>query len=103
MSVKWVRQATTEVGDEWVPLGSTRDNVELEDDSGDQMVNLTWTWLIGSRATNELRAGDVRQSIFTGGLPFFDKDLTLEWERRSARAPSSPLRSCSIREKTVRR
>ena len=75
VSIKWVRQATTEVGDEWVPLGSTRDNVELEDDSGDQMVNVTWTWLIGSRATNELRVGDVRQSIFTGGRPYFDDDL----------------------------
>jgi carboxypeptidase family protein/TonB-dependent receptor-like protein len=72
ISAKFVRQATSEAGDEWVTSGSTKDNIELEDDSGDMMTNVSWTWLIGSRATNEFRLGDVRQSIWTGGLPFFD-------------------------------
>ncbi len=74
LSAKYVRQRTTEAGDEWVPLGSTRDNIELEDDTGDKMLNLGWTWVVSNRATNELRVGDVRQGVFTGGLPFFDGD-----------------------------
>lgn len=72
LSVKYVRQRTYEAGDEWVPLGSTRDNIELEDDSGDKMFNAAWTWVIGSRATNELRVGDVRQAVLTGPRAFFD-------------------------------
>jgi outer membrane receptor protein involved in Fe transport len=74
LSARYVRQRTTEAGDEWVPLGSTRDNIELEDDSGDQMFNLGWTWVVNNRATNELRVGDVRQGVFSGGRPFFDGD-----------------------------
>jgi len=72
LSVKFLRQRTYEAGDEWVPSGSTRDNIELEDDSGDKMFNASWTWVIGTRATNELRFGDVRQAVLTGPHAFFD-------------------------------
>lgn len=72
LSVKYVRQRTYEAGDEWVPLRSTRDNIELEDDSGDKMFNASWTSVIGTRATNELRFGDVRQAVLTGPRAFFD-------------------------------
>ncbi|HSL23924.1 MAG TPA: TonB-dependent receptor [Vicinamibacterales bacterium] len=72
LSVKYLRQRTYEAGDEWVPTGSTRDNIELEDDSGDTMFNASWTWVIGTRATNELRFGDVRQAVLTGPRAFFD-------------------------------
>jgi hypothetical protein len=72
LSLKFLRQRTYEEGDEWVPLGSTRDNIELEDDTGDKMFNASWTWVIGTRATNELRFGDVRQGVLTGPRSFFD-------------------------------
>jgi hypothetical protein len=74
LSGKFVRQSTFEHGSEWEETLSLHDNIGLEDDARDQLANVTWMWLIGGRAANELRIGDVQQSAFSGGVPYFDGD-----------------------------
>lgn len=48
----------------------TLDNRVTELDSNDRMYNGSWTWVIGNRATNEMRASTAGQFRFNGNLAY---------------------------------
>ncbi len=74
ISFRWSRQATTNAGENWELNRSTRDNVQIENDAGDHMFNGSWTMVIGNRATNELKAGHIRESVLDGNVAYMDAD-----------------------------
>lgn len=74
VSVRWIREAAVTVGEDWEDDLSTLDNVGIENDAGDAAYNVSWTAVIGGRATNELRIGHVREDLLQGGRQYFDED-----------------------------
>jgi hypothetical protein len=72
LSVRWVREAGLTENDELEGNRSTRNNATFENDSGDQVFSVAWTTIIGARATNEIRAGHVRENLLQGPRILFD-------------------------------
>jgi hypothetical protein len=72
LSFRWLREAVLTENDEIEGNSSTPDNATFENDSGDQVFSFSWTSVIGNRATNELRAGHVRENLLQGPRIFFD-------------------------------
>ena len=75
LSVRWIKEAAVTVGEDWEDELSTPDHVDIENDAGDQALNASWTTVIGNRATNELKAGHVREDLLQGNLQYFDDDF----------------------------
>jgi hypothetical protein len=69
---RWTREATPSIGEDWETNRSTRDNIFIEKDAGDQNFNSTWTAIIGNRATNEAKFAHVRESVLQGNTQYFD-------------------------------
>ena len=72
LSARWTREATPSIGEDWETNRSTRDNIFIERDAGDQNFNGNWTAIIGSRATNEAKFTHVRESVLQGNTQYFD-------------------------------
>ena len=75
LSFRWVREAATNIGEEWEDGLSLPENVEVENDEGDQVFNFNWTKVIGARATNELKVSHVREILHSGNTEYFDDDF----------------------------
>jgi outer membrane receptor protein involved in Fe transport len=74
LSFRWVREAALTVGENLESNLSTPDNVFIENDSGDQIFNASWTTIIGSHATNEFKVAHVRENLLQGSRAYFDDD-----------------------------
>jgi hypothetical protein len=72
LSLRWIREAVLTENDELEGNNSTPDNATFENDSGDQVFSVAWTGVFGTRATNELRVGHVRENLLQGPRIFFD-------------------------------
>lgn len=72
LSLRWIREAVLTENDELEGNNSTPDNATFENDSGDQVFSVAWTGVFGTRATNELRVGHVRENLLQGPRMFFD-------------------------------
>ena len=64
-----------EIGDGWQENRSLPENVEYERNVGDRTYNTAWTWVIGNRATNEMKVGRITQDTRGGAAAFFDEDV----------------------------
>ncbi len=74
-SFRWVREAATNIGEEWEDALALPESVEVENDEGDQVFNFNWTKVIGTRATNELKVSHVREILHSGNTEDFDDDF----------------------------
>jgi hypothetical protein len=74
-SFRWLREAAPTIGENWEANLSTRDNIFIENDAGDQVFNWNWTTIIGNRATNEFKVTHVREDLLQGNTSYFDDDL----------------------------
>ena len=74
VSFRWTREAIITERD------SIQDDLAIptaarhENDSGDQVFSASWTSVLGSRATNELKFGHVRENLLQGPANLFDDD-----------------------------
>jgi outer membrane receptor protein involved in Fe transport len=75
LSFRWVREAATNIGEEWEESLALREAVEVENDAGDHILSGNWTWVIGNTATNEFRVSNVREDLFSGNRQYFDEDF----------------------------
>lgn len=78
-SFRWTRDVTPSIGENWEANRSTRDNVFIENDAGDQIVNGNWTAVIGNRATNEFKVTHVRESVLQGNTQYFSSLTDLDF------------------------
>ncbi|MGH9329468.1 MAG: TonB-dependent receptor, partial [Vicinamibacterales bacterium] len=74
-SFRWAREAAPTIGENWEENLSTRDNVFIEQDAGDQLFSGNWTAILGNRATNEVKVTHVREDLLQGNLQYFDDSL----------------------------
>jgi hypothetical protein len=74
LSVRWVKESAITVGEDWEEDLSTRDNIAIENDGGDQQFSASFTSVLNDRMTNEIKFGHVREDLLQGGLPYFDED-----------------------------
>lgn len=74
LSFRWVREAAVTVGEGLEDDRSTLDNLEIENDSGDQVFSISWTSVLGTTATNEFRVNHVRENLQQGNTEYFDGD-----------------------------
>ena len=74
LSVRYLKESAVTFGEDWEEDLSTRDNIAIENDAGDAAYNASWTTILGTSATNELKVGHVREDLLQGGLPYFDED-----------------------------
>ena len=74
LSVRWVREAVLTRNDELEGNRSTPSNATFENDSGDQVLSFSWATVLGSSATNEIKAGHVRENLLQGPQIWFDED-----------------------------
>jgi hypothetical protein len=75
LSVRWLKESAITVGEDWEDDLRTRDGIDIENDAGDQTLNVGYTTIIGNNATNELKVGHVREDLLQGGLQYFDDDF----------------------------
>lgn len=68
-SFRWQREVAPAVGEDF-ECCQTLDNRQIELDSNDRMFNVGWTWVIGSRATNEARFSHVGEDRVDGNLAY---------------------------------
>ena len=68
-SFKWITEKSPAVGEDF-ECCQTLDNRIVELDYDNTMYNGDWTWVIGSRATNELRWSNVREDRISAALPW---------------------------------
>jgi hypothetical protein len=74
LSVRWLRateltEKDTLIGSEQTPL-----NHRHENDSGDQVLSISFTSVLGNRATNEFKVGHVRENLLQGSRALFDEN-----------------------------
>jgi hypothetical protein len=74
LSFRWVREGALTIGEALEDNLSTRDNIFIENDSGDAIFNVNWTTVLGNRATNEFKVTHVRENLLQGNSQYFDKD-----------------------------
>lgn len=74
LSVRLLKEAAVTYGEDLQDELSTPDHTDIENDAGDAAYNMSWTTVIGQRATNELKVGHVREDLLQGNLQYFDKD-----------------------------
>jgi hypothetical protein len=68
-SFKWITENGPVIGEDF-ECCQTLDNRVLELDFDNTMYNADWTWVIGNRATNELRWSNVREDRVSAGFPW---------------------------------
>jgi hypothetical protein len=73
LSFRWQREVAPAVGEDF-ECCQTLENRVVELDSNDRMINVNWTTLIGSRATNELRFSHVGEDRVEGNLAYMGLD-----------------------------
>ena len=74
LSWKFVNEAGWEIGDGWQDDRSLPDNIQRERNGGDRVTHASWTWVIGNRATNEMKFGQINQDTKNGPEALFDED-----------------------------
>jgi Carboxypeptidase regulatory-like domain/TonB dependent receptor/TonB-dependent Receptor Plug Domain len=74
LSFRWVREAVLTLNDELEGNASTPSNATYENDAGDHVYSFSWTSVLGSNVTNEIKVGHVRESLLQGPRVFFDDD-----------------------------
>jgi hypothetical protein len=74
LSWKFVNEAGWEIGDGWQDDQSLPDNIQRERNGGDRVTHASWMWVIGSRATNEMKFGRINQDTKNGPEALFDED-----------------------------
>ena len=70
-SFRYQREVAPAVGEDF-ECCQTLDNRQIELDSNDRMINVGWTRLIGSRATNEFRFSHVGEDRVDGNLAYMN-------------------------------
>jgi hypothetical protein len=70
-----VREAAVTVGENLETNLSTPENAEVENDAGDQIFNLNWTSVLGTRSVNEIKLTHVREDLLRGPRAFFDENF----------------------------
>ena len=84
LSWKFVNEAGWEIGDGWQDDRSLPDNIQRERNGGDRVTHVSWTWVIGNRATNEMKFGQISQDTKNGPESLFDEDTNfIELDGRS--------------------
>jgi len=76
VSFRWTREAILTQRDSIEDNKSIPDNATHENDAGDIVYSLSWTSILNSRMTNELKAGHVRESLLQGSRALFDDNWT---------------------------
>jgi hypothetical protein len=74
LSFRWVKESAITVGEDWEEELSTRDNIAIENDAGDQQFSVAFTSVLNDRMTNEIKFGHVREDLLQGNLSYFDAD-----------------------------
>ncbi len=74
LSWKFVNEAGWEIGDGWQDDRSLPDNIQRERNGGDRVTHASWMWVIGSRATNEMKVGRINQDTKNGPEALFDEN-----------------------------
>jgi hypothetical protein len=74
VSWKFVNEAGWEIGDGWQDDRSLPDNIQRERNGGDRVTHASWMWVIGNRATNEMKVGQINQNTKNGPEALFDED-----------------------------
>lgn len=74
ISFRWTREAVITERDSIENDLATLSAARHENDSGDQVFSGSWTSVLGSRATNELKLGHVRENLLQGPSTLFDAD-----------------------------
>lgn len=72
VSFRWTREAILTLRDTIEDNKSILDNATNENDAGDHVYSLSWTSILNSRMTNELKFGHVRESLLQGPDAVFD-------------------------------
>ena len=72
-SFRWQREVSPSVGEDF-ECCQTLDNRQIELDSNDRMINIGWTRLIGTHATNELKFSHVGEDRVDGNLAYMNVD-----------------------------
>jgi hypothetical protein len=73
-SIRWVRAHELTEKDNLAGSMQTPKNWRYENDAGDHVFSMALTSVLGSRATNELKYGHVRESLLQGPRSLFDDD-----------------------------
>lgn len=73
-SFRWTREAVLTLRDTIQDNRSILDNATNENDAGDHVFSASWTSILNSRTTNELKMGHVRESLLQGSDVLFDDD-----------------------------
>ena len=74
-SGRFLQEVGWEIGDGWQANRSLPENVEYERNGGDRTYNVSWTSVMGGRATNEMKVGHITQDTVGGAAAFFDEDV----------------------------
>lgn len=74
LSLRWLRAAELTEKDELVGSILTPSAWRHENDSGDQVFSVSWTSVLGTRATNELKFAHVRENLLQGPNWAFDEN-----------------------------
>jgi hypothetical protein len=74
LSWKFVNEAGWEIGDGWQDDRSLPDNIQRERNGGDRVTHASWTWVIGNRATNDMKFGQISQDTKNGPEALFDEN-----------------------------
>ncbi len=71
LSFRWTRERILTQRDSIENNKSILDNATHENDAGDQVFSGSWTSVLNSRTTNELKIGHVRESLLQGSKTLF--------------------------------
>ena len=74
LKFSWLREAILTKNDSLEEDNAVLDASRHENDSGDIVLNFTWTSVLNNRATNEVRVGRVQESLRQGPRVVFDED-----------------------------
>ena len=75
-SMRWLKESAPALGEDF-ECCQTLDNRQVELDGNDRMINANWTWVIGNRATNDLRFSHSGEDRRDGNLAVMGIDPRL--------------------------
>lgn len=75
LSARFLNEAAVTVGEDWEDDLRVAGSQDIENDAGDRTFNVSFTSILGNRATNEFKVGHVREDLLMGNFEYFDDDF----------------------------
>jgi hypothetical protein len=75
LSARYLNESAIAVGEDWEDDLRVRGAQDIENDAGDRTFNVSFTSILGNRATNEFKVGHVREDLLQGNFEYFDDDF----------------------------